>query len=168
MYDVPFYAVPVVNALLFIYKALALISIPYALGFSIIVLTIVIRLILYPVISSQLKATKKKQDVNKHLKKHKLGIIRDLAGHGVGYKLHEEPLIPNYGKQGTGPELKEGMVIAIEPMATLGTWRIVLDPDEWTFRTADGSLAAHFEHTVAVTSKGAEILTPLENLQIIV
>lgn len=97
--------------------------------------------------------------VGEHLKKNNLGIIRDLAGHGVGYELHEEPLIPNYGKSGTGPELKEGMVIAIEPMATLGDWRITLDDDEWTFRTVDGSLAAHFEHTVAVTKKGAEILT---------
>lgn len=97
--------------------------------------------------------------VERYLKKHKLGIIRDLAGHGVGYKLHEEPLIPNYGKEGAGPELKEGMVIAIEPMATLGDWRISLDDDEWTFRTADGTLAAHFEHTIVVTRSGAEVLT---------
>lgn len=94
-----------------------------------------------------------------HLKKERLGIIRDLAGHGVGYELHEPPLIPNYGKPGTGLTLREGMVIAIEPMATLGDWRIILDRDAWTFRTADGSLAAHFEHTVAITKKGAEILT---------
>ena len=97
--------------------------------------------------------------VQTHLKKYDLGIIRDLAGHGVGYELHEEPLIPNYGKPGTGSELKDGMVIAIEPMATLGDWRITLDDDEWTFRTTDGSLAAHFEHTVAVMEDGAEILT---------
>ncbi len=94
-----------------------------------------------------------------HLKKHGLGVVRDLGGHGVGYELHEEPLIPNYGRPHSGPELKEGMVIAIEPMATLGDWRVVLDRDEWTFRTADGSLAAHFEHTVAVTKSGGEILT---------
>jgi methionyl aminopeptidase len=99
--------------------------------------------------------------IQKHLEKHKLGIIRDLAGHGVGYELHEEPLIPNYGKPGLGPELKEGMVIAIEPMATLGDWRVLLADDEWTFLTADGSLASHFEHTVAVTEKGGEILTVL-------
>ncbi len=97
--------------------------------------------------------------VEEHLKKNKLGIIRDLAGHGVGYEVHEEPFIPNYGKAGQGPELKEGMVIAIEPMATLGGWKVDLDDDEWTFRTADGSLAAHFEHTVAVTKSGADILT---------
>ncbi|TSD04190.1 MAG: methionyl aminopeptidase [Parcubacteria group bacterium Greene0714_36] len=97
--------------------------------------------------------------VETRLKKDNLGIIRDLAGHGVGYELHEPPMIPNYGKPGTGLELREGMVIAIEPMATLGDWRITLDDDEWTFRTADGSLAAHFEHTIAVTSTGAEVLT---------
>lgn len=99
--------------------------------------------------------------VGEYLKKNNLGVIRDLAGHGVGYELHEEPLIPNYGKRGTGPELVEGMVLAIEPMATLGDWRITLDDDEWTFRTVDGSLAAHFEHTVAVTAKGTEVLTKL-------
>ena len=97
--------------------------------------------------------------VARHLKKARLGIIRDLAGHGVGYELHEEPLIPNYGRPGTGVSLERGMVLAIEPMATLGDWQITLDDDEWTFRTVDGSLAAHFEHTVAVTKIGAEILT---------
>ncbi len=97
--------------------------------------------------------------IQNHLEKQGLGIIRDLAGHGVGYEVHEEPLIPNYGKPGTGPEIKDGMVLAIEPMATLGDWRIVLDDDEWTFRTADGSLAAHFEHTIAVTKGGVEVLT---------
>lgn len=97
--------------------------------------------------------------IQKHLEKQKLGIIRDLAGHGVGYQVHEEPLIPNYGRPGTGPELKEGMVLAIEPMATLGDWRVELAEDEWTFRTADGSLSAHFEHTVAVARNGVEVLT---------
>ena len=97
--------------------------------------------------------------VEARLKKDNLGIIRDLAGHGVGYELHEEPLIPNYGRPGTGLELREGMVIAIEPMATLGGWRITLDDDEWTFRTRDRSLAAHFEHTIAITKNGAEVLT---------
>ncbi|MBI2053258.1 MAG: type I methionyl aminopeptidase [Candidatus Sungbacteria bacterium] len=97
--------------------------------------------------------------VEQHLKKAGLGVIRDLAGHGVGHELHEEPLIPNFGKAGKGMELREGMAIAIEPMATLGGWRIALDRDEWMFRTSDGSLAAHFEHTVAVTSGGYDILT---------
>ncbi len=99
--------------------------------------------------------------IGEHLKKAGLGVIRDLAGHGVGYELHEEPLIPNYGAPGTGLEIREGMVLALEPMATLGDWRITLEPDEWTFRTADGSLAAHFEHTIAVTKDGAEVLTAL-------
>jgi len=99
--------------------------------------------------------------IESHLKKNHFGIIRDLAGHGVGHELHEEPLIPNYGKSGTGIRLEEGMVIAIEPMATLGGWRITLDDDEWTFRTRDASVAAHFEHTVAVISEGREILTAL-------
>ena len=97
--------------------------------------------------------------IEQYLKKNHLGIIRDLAGHGVGYELHEEPLIPNYGKAGQGVELKEGMVIAIEPMATLGDWRVVLAEDQWTFKTADNSLGAHFEHTMAVTKDGADVLT---------
>lgn len=97
--------------------------------------------------------------IEKRLKKDKLGVIRDLGGHGVGYELHEEPLIPNYGRPHTGQEFKAGMVLAIEPMATLGDWRVVLQDDGWTFKTADGSLAAHFEHTVAVTPAGAEVLT---------
>ncbi|MBI4225409.1 MAG: type I methionyl aminopeptidase [Candidatus Sungbacteria bacterium] len=97
--------------------------------------------------------------VEERLKKDRLGIVRDLAGHGVGYELHEDPFIPNFGSPGTGPELKEGMVIAIEPMATLGTWRVILADDDWTYKTADHSLAAHFEHTLAVTKTGAEVLT---------
>lgn len=99
--------------------------------------------------------------IERHLKKYGLGVIRDLGGHGVGYELHEEPLIPNYGRSHTGPELKEGMVFAIEPMATLGSWRVVLQDDGWTFKTVDGSLAAHFEHTVAVTRDGARVLTSI-------
>jgi len=97
--------------------------------------------------------------IQKHFEKHKLGIVRDLAGHGVGYKVHEEPLIPNFGQAGTGPILKEGMVLALEPMATLGDWRITLKDDGWTFKTADNSLAAHFEHTIVVIAAGARVLT---------
>jgi methionyl aminopeptidase len=89
------------------------------------------------------------------------GIVRDLVGHGVGHKVHEEPEIPNYGIKGTGPRLKSGMTIAIEPMATNGDWRVVVDPDGWTIRTRDGSLSAHFEDTVLITDSGAEILTRL-------
>lgn len=89
------------------------------------------------------------------------GIVRDLVGHGVGHELHEDPNIPNHGKAGTGPELFKGMTIAIEPMATLGTHKIIVDEDGWTVKTQDGSRAAHFEHTILITENGAEILTIL-------
>ena len=92
---------------------------------------------------------------------HHLGIVRDLVGHGVGHELHEEPNIPNYGKKGTGSQLAAGMTIAIEPMATAGDHRVSIDSDGWTVRTRDGSLSAHFEHTVLITDDGAEILTTL-------
>lgn len=87
------------------------------------------------------------------------GIVRDLVGHGVGHNVHEEPEIPNYGHAGMGPKLKSGMTLAIEPMATMGSWQVVMDPDGWTVRTRDGSVAAHFEDTVLVTDDGCEILT---------
>jgi methionyl aminopeptidase len=99
--------------------------------------------------------------VEKVLSDGKLGIVRDLVGHGVGLEMHMPPEIPNYGKKGTGVLLKPGDTIAIEPMATLGKERIKTDPDGWTIRTQDGSLAAHFEHTVLITESGAEILTQL-------
>lgn len=95
------------------------------------------------------------------LKKAKLGIIRELVGHGVGHQMHQEPEVPNYGKKGRGPLLTPGDTIAIEPMATLGREKIHQDDDGWTILTADGSLAAHFEHTVLITEDGAEILTKL-------
>lgn len=95
------------------------------------------------------------------LKKGKLGIIRDLVGHGVGHDMHQEPEVPNYGRKGTGLTLQAGDTIAIEPMATLRGEKIIVDDDEWTIRTRDGSLAAHFEHTVLVTEDGVEILTQL-------
>lgn len=87
------------------------------------------------------------------------GIPRDLVGHGVGSYLWEEPNIPNYGRPHTGPFLEAGMTIAIEPMVTLGTYQIRLKEDGWTIATADGSWAAHFEHTILLLSDGAEILT---------
>ncbi len=86
-------------------------------------------------------------------------VVRDLVGHGVGQKLHEDPYVPNYGTPGEGIEIREGMVLAIEPMATAGGSAVLLDSDGWTWRTKDGSLAAHFEHTVLVTKDGAEVLT---------
>jgi methionyl aminopeptidase len=88
-----------------------------------------------------------------------LSIIRDLVGHGVGRSLHEDPQIPNLGEPGRGPELKEGMVLAIEPMIALGTYKIRTLSDRWTVVTTDGSASAHFEHTVAVTRDGPRILT---------
>lgn len=99
--------------------------------------------------------------VAKVLSEGKLGIIRELVGHGVGIEMHMPPEIPNYGRKGTGVLLKPGDTIAIEPMATLGGEKIKQDNDGWTICTRDGSLAAHFEHTVLVTETGAEILTQL-------
>lgn len=95
------------------------------------------------------------------LAKARVGIIRDLVGHGVGLKMHMPPDIPNYGRKGMGVLLKPGDTIAIEPMATLGKEAIAYlgDGDEWTIVTRDGSLAAHFEHTVLITETGAEVLT---------
>ena len=88
------------------------------------------------------------------------GVVRDLVSHGVGRKMHEDPQIPNYGRPGTGPRLLPGMTFAIEPMITLGTHEIRIDErDGWSIYTADGSLAAHFEHTVAVTEEGPWVLT---------
>jgi methionyl aminopeptidase len=89
------------------------------------------------------------------------GIVRDLVGHGVGHDLHEDPNIPNYGRANTGPWLDKGMTIAIEPMATLGSERVYVADDGWSIMTADGSWAAHFEHTVLITEDGFEIISAL-------
>lgn len=97
----------------------------------------------------------------KVMDEYKLGIIRDLVGHGVGHEIHEQPNIPNYGVAGTGPILHAGDTIAVEPMAALGDWHIAVAPDKWTIMMADGSLGAHFEHTVLITEDGAEILTQI-------
>lgn len=86
-------------------------------------------------------------------------VIRDLAGHGIGRDLQENPSIPNFGRQNSGPVLKEGMVLAIEPMVAAGDWHVKILKDGWTVATLDGSLSAHFEHTVTVTKNGFEILT---------
>lgn len=97
--------------------------------------------------------------IEKVLSDGKLGIIRELVGHGVGLKMHMPPDIPNYGRRGSGVLLNPGETIAIEPMATLGSEKVVELDDGWTFATRDGSLAAHFEHTVLITETGAQILT---------
>lgn len=87
------------------------------------------------------------------------GVVRDLCGHGIGKKVHEDPKVPNYGKRHTGEELKEGMVICIEPMVTMGDWHLKKADDGYGYAAKDNSLTAHFEHTIAVTKKGARILT---------
>lgn len=97
--------------------------------------------------------------VEKYANAHNLGIVRELCGHGVGNHLHEEPDVPNYGVAGTGPILKEGMVIAIEPMLNLGSDDIVIEDNDWTITTLDRKPSAHFEHTVLVTKDGYQILT---------
>jgi methionyl aminopeptidase len=86
------------------------------------------------------------------------GVVREFVGHGIGRALHEEPQVPNYGKPGHGQLLRPGLVIAIEPMITGGSWRVVIDDDGWTARTEDGKLAAHFECSVAVTADGHRVL----------
>lgn len=90
---------------------------------------------------------------------HKLGVVRELVGHGVGSNIHEDPEVPNYGKKNTGPILKEGMVIAVEPMLNLGTRKVFMLDDDWTIITGDNKPSAHFEHTVVVTKDGYQILT---------
>jgi methionyl aminopeptidase len=87
-------------------------------------------------------------------------VIRSLVGHGIGRDMHEDPQIPNFGEPGTGPELEEGMVLAIEPMVNVGTHHVRMGSDNWAVYSQDGSLAAHFEHTVAITADGPRILTP--------
>lgn len=97
--------------------------------------------------------------IQEYAEAHNLGVVKELVGHGVGTKLHEEPEVPNYGKKNTGPLLKEGMVIAVEPMLNLGTADIYILDNDWTIKTDDGMPSAHFEHTVAVTKDGYQILT---------
>ncbi len=99
--------------------------------------------------------------VEQYVKPHGFGIVRELAGHGVGHAVHEEPPIMNFGKKGTGELLEAGMTIALEPMVTEKGWQVKTGSDGWTIKTADESLAAHFEHTVLVTKDGCEILTVL-------
>jgi methionyl aminopeptidase len=97
--------------------------------------------------------------VQAHVEAEGFGVVRSFVGHGIGRALHEDPQIPNFGDPGRGPQLKPGMVLAIEPMVTMGTWEVRILEDGWTAVTGDGSLAAHFEHTVAVTDNGPDVLT---------
>lgn len=97
--------------------------------------------------------------VQEHAERHGYGVVRELVGHGVGREMHEEPQVPNYGERGTGIELRPGLVLALEPMITQGGPKIRILNDGWTVVTADGKLAAHFEHTIAVTEDGPKVLT---------
>lgn len=97
--------------------------------------------------------------VEAYAKEHGLGVVRELCGHGVGTEVHEDPEVPNFGTKNTGPRLREGMVIAVEPMLTLGSPKIFVHDNNWTIDTQDGSLSAHYEHTVVVTADGYKILT---------
>jgi methionyl aminopeptidase len=99
------------------------------------------------------------QVISRLAAQYKYGVVEELAGHGVGYSVHEDPYVPNYGEAGEGDTLKSGMVLAIEPMFNLGSRKVVLDKDGYTFKTVDGKPSAHFEHTIVVTKSGAEILT---------
>jgi methionyl aminopeptidase len=100
--------------------------------------------------------------VQREAEKNGFSVVRELYGHGVGRDLHEDPLIPNFGKPGEGPELKPGMALAIEPMINVGGWKIRTLSDGWTVVTEDGSLSCHFEHTVMVTKGDPEVLTWLK------
>ncbi len=97
--------------------------------------------------------------IEEFVRPHGYGIVRELCGHGLGKKVHEEPSIPNYGKKGEGEELVEGMVIAIEPMLNIGSPEVIFEDDGYTVRTADGLRSAHFEHSLVITKDGPEILT---------
>ncbi len=99
--------------------------------------------------------------IQKYAEANGFSVVRDLVGHGVGRLIHEEPEIPNYGKPGKGLEIKEGMTLALEPMINIGDWRVEILADSWTFVTRDRKLSAHFEHTIAITKKGPEVLTML-------
>ena len=97
--------------------------------------------------------------IEEYAKLHHLGVVKELVGHGVGTSVHEDPEVPNYGEKGTGPRLRPGMVIAIEPMLTLGSPEVYVADNDLTVISEDGSCAAHYEHTVAVTEDGVLILT---------
>ena len=97
--------------------------------------------------------------IQMHAESHGYGVVTELVGHGIGTKLHEDPQIPNYGRKGSGPKIKEGMCFAIEPMINMGNPEVFTKSDQWTICTADGLPSAHFEHSITITKNGAEILT---------
>lgn len=100
--------------------------------------------------------------IQKHAEDHGYGVVRDLVGHGLGTKMHEDPQVPNFGRKGSGKKLKEGLVLAIEPMITMGTHRVKQLKDGWTINTVDGKPAAHFEHDVAIVDGKPEILSTFD------
>jgi methionyl aminopeptidase len=97
--------------------------------------------------------------IQKYAEDRGYSVVREYTGHGIGRQMHEEPQIANFGRPGTGPTLKKGMTLALEPMLNKGGWRTRVDEDKWTVCTADGSLSAHFEHTIAITDDEPEVLT---------
>jgi methionyl aminopeptidase len=97
--------------------------------------------------------------VQEYVEQNGFSVVRDLCGHGVGKFLHEDPAVPNFGRKGTGPKLKDGMTIAIEPMVNAGSYAVKTATDNWTVLTSDGSPSAHFEHTILVVNDSPEILT---------
>ena len=100
--------------------------------------------------------------IQKHVEKESFSVVRDLVGHGVGRKPHEDPQVPNFGKAGQGVQLKTGMVLALEPMVNMGHYDVFFASDDWTVKTKDGKPSAHFEHSVAITDDGPEILSKLQ------
>lgn len=101
--------------------------------------------------------------VQEYVEENGYSIVRDFCGHGIGQRMHEDPQVPNYGRPGTGPKLKEGWVLAIEPMVNVGTHEVKILSDGWTVKTKDGKASSHFEHTIAVTEDGPVVLTALED-----
>ncbi len=97
--------------------------------------------------------------IQSHVERHGFGVVRELVGHGIGRQMHEDPQVPNFGPPGTGPVLREGMTLAVEPMVNMGAPEVYTASDGWTVITRDGKPSAHFEHTIAITTRGAEILT---------
>ncbi len=103
--------------------------------------------------------------VQTHCEKHGYGVVREFVGHGIGRKMHEEPMVPNYGRRGNGMLMKNGLCIAIEPMITMGAKDVVLLQDHWSVKTRDGKPAAHFEHTIAIHNGKAEIMSSFEEIE---
>ncbi|MCF2594302.1 type I methionyl aminopeptidase [Bacteroides caecigallinarum] len=103
--------------------------------------------------------------IQTHCEAHKYGVVREFVGHGIGKEMHEDPAVPNYGRRGTGVLLRKGMCIAIEPMISFGDRKVYLESDNWTVRTRDNSVAAHFEHTVAIGLDKADILSSFEYIE---